>query len=417
MYSYIFHNTNSPLLEGWRIMNYIGTYLSLQFKKLFQLFPRLIGGTIVLTALVSAIAFCGTKLLYNHSAADKVTIALVIEDDSTWMQLGLKYLESSESVNSFCELVQTNQDEAAQMLEEGQAIASIYFPDSFSDKVISGENTPATITFAGHPGIEQMLFRELSDAATHILSYAQANIYTVKDLYSTYSFIGKKGKHYDYLNKHTMQTALVRSKLFKVERVSSTQELSTMQYYTASGIVLLLFLSVMSLGSFAQAEPEGLANLLALHGLTAPKRALLKTLALTLFYALLWGLLFSLAAASGLLPWKCMRILPITAVFSSCLTMFLYNLTGSVMAGTLFTFFATFMCSIASGCLIPPAFLPESLVRIGRVLPTYYVHQQYLDLFMKKPLAKGMAAMLLYSALFLALAFLFARLNERRRNR
>lgn len=395
-------------------MKYTGTYFSLQLKKLCQLFPRLITLTIVLTTLVSAIAFYGTKLLYQDSAIDKVTVALIVEDDSSWMQLGLQYLESSESVHSFCELVRTNQKDATQMLKNKEAAASLYFPTHFTDDVISGKNTPAILTFAGTPGIEQLLFKELANTASQILGYAQAGIYTFKDLYHNYSVYGKKGRHYDYLNEHTLQTALIRSQLFEVKQISSTKNLSTSEFYATSAIVLLIFLSVMALGSFAHAEPGVLVSLLTLHGITATKRTLLKAAALMLFYLLLLGLLFCVCICFKVLPKGCISMLPVIACLASCLTMFFYNVSGSVTTGTLAAFFSTFLCYILSGCLIPFAFLPDKLTVIGRCLPTYHLHQLLCSLFVPQSTRTHQSVLVLYSIFFLICACLCASWHERR---
>lgn len=377
--------------------------------------PKLILATIVLAILAGAIAFYGTKLLYHDSAADKVTIALVIEDETPLMELGLQYLQSSESVNTFCELVSVDLETATHLVKEKKAAAFIHFPKGFTDDIVSGENTPATITFSGKTGIEQLLFKELATTASHILSYAQADIYTIHDLYETYKFKGKRGRHYDFINEKTLYTAFIRAQLFEVKQISSTGTLSTKDFFLSSGLVLLVLLSGMSLGGFARLEEGSLGALLSRKKLYAPLRLLAKLFVLLLFYLFIWSVLLCLCLGTKMFFYQCIPVVPVLALFCACWTLFCYQLTGHETSGTLLLFFAGIFSALCSGCLIPSAFLPQALRSAGAVLPTRPLHRLFGNLLTDACAARSdLLILLLFSFGFLITINLLVHCRERR---
>lgn len=396
------------------VMNNNLTYFRLQLKKILYFLPKLIIATIVLATLAGAIAFYGTKLLYNQKSAEKITIAVVVEDESPLMDFGMNYLESSESVNSFCRLVRASYDEAVEMIEDHSAIAYIHFPETFTDDIVSGINTPAKIIFSKQIGIEQLLFQELTAAASKILTYAQASIYSFSDVYSDYDFIGKRSKHYDVLNENTLTSSMIRAKLFQTELISSTDNLSIQEFYTVSGVILLLFLMGMSLGKFAHPETGSLARLLSLRSITASHRTLWKLLTLFFFYTVIGGLIFLAGGLISLWSWKIFLFLPVLALLTASWTLLLYTLTANETTGTLLMFFGTLLCAFCSGCLIPSSFLPEAVEVLGHLLPTYHAHQLLCSLYVDSVTWKDFVPALLWIGLFFTASCFIAHRTERR---
>lgn len=350
-------------------------YLKLQLKKLLCFIPKLLTGTIVLAFLAGTIAFCGSTLLYGQTPTGKINIAIVTEDDTALMKLAMQYLDSSESVHSFCELVKTNKKDADRMLAHKKVAACVYFPKDFAKDVVTGKNTPAVIRFSEETGIEQLLFQELATAASRILNYAQASIYSFSDVYDEYEFRGKRGAHFDYINQNTLRTALVRSDLFQTETVSSTGNLSVKEHYTVTALILLLFFTGMSLGEFAMPEQGSLGRMLTLKGVSAPIRTLCRLTALFCFYLLMGGGVFLAGYFLKQVPLKLFMVLPYMALLAGSQTLFLYSLNGSAAAKTLLVFFYTLLSAFCAGCLIPSAFLPVCVTRTGTLFPAYYARQ------------------------------------------
>lgn len=387
-------------------------YLRLQFKKINQLLPRLIAITIVLTFLVGAIAFYGTKLLYKQTKTDKITVAMVIKDQSALMDFGMSYLESSESINTFCQLVKTTEKEANEMLENKTAAASIYFPKDFALDIVNGVNTPAIITFSKETGIEQLLFQELTTAAARILTHAQAGIYSMGDVYDEYDFRIRRSVIYDYVNENTLGTALVRSKLFQTKNISPTGAVTTPEYYIATALVLLTFLSGMALSHFSLPEKGSLAIVLSRMGLHAFWRTFLKYIALVFFYLVIFGLLLALCCAHSILPWQSFVVLPFLALLAGSWVLFVYHMTANETIGSLFMFLAAFLSCLVAGCLIPSAFLPEIFTTINKVLPTHYLHRLICILYTDVPTWADLLPILLFIILFFVGSCLFARRNQ-----
>lgn len=389
-------------------------YFYLQLKTLLLHLPAILAGTIVLALFAGTIAFCGTKLLYQNDTAGKITIALVIEDESDLMQLGLKYLESSESINTFCKLDIVSHEEAEQMLADRRAAACIYFPESFSDDIVSGKNTPAVITFSSKTGLEQLLFQELAQAAASILGSAQASIYTIHDLYDTYSFQTRKGIHYDYVNQHTLETAFIRSNLFEVHDTDSTQGGTVLSFYTASGIVLMLLFSGMTCGYFIIPENRTLSALLTRYRLSPCCRLLWKLLALTVFYTVLFALMLCVGIATGAVPASLFVYLPVLSLFCSSHVLVFYTFARSRLGGALLTFVISMAGILCAGALVPASFLPVWLAQAGQQLPSACAHQLILKVLRSKPDMQEVLPLITASFILYLLALLPAHISERR---
>lgn len=387
-------------------MKFYWMYFVLQLKKGFHDLPKLLGGIIVLAVLVSAIAFSGTKLLYSSNASKPAVIALVIEDDSPIMNLGLTYLNSSESINSFCTLEIVSKNRAQDMLRSGNAAAIVYFPENFSEDVMSGKNTPARVTFSKNCGIEQLLFQELASAAAKILGYAQADIFALSDLRDTFRFKKSSHRMYDELNEQTLQKAMMRSNLFQIEEISAIPQQSTQDYYILSCMTILFFLSGMTLGSFAQKEPPVLAALLARRGLTATGQLLSKTLVLWILYTILFGLVLLVSIPIGYLPLTAFLLLPVISLLVASFTLAVYAICTTYQNGTMLVFFLTLISSICSGCLIPRSFLPSAIAKAGGYLPTAYIQQALSHIKAGGLSELNLFPMLLYSTAFILLALL-----------
>lgn len=389
-------------------------YFSLQLKRLLQFFPRLIVGTVVLVILTGAIASYGTNVLYGKSAAGKITIGIVQDDDSSLMELAMTYLESSESVNSFCTLITLPEKEAQHRLQDKSVAAYIRFPKSFARDVVTGRNTPAVIYLSEDSGVEQLFFQELMTAASRILNYAQASVYSLGDIWEEYDLAGEKSTHLDYINRNTMESALVRSELFQIVTVSSTGTLSVSEFYIVSGIVLLFFLMGMSIGRFAVPENAGLSRMLTLKGLSLKARTVWKLAAMVCFYLLTGALVFLAGCVSGLLPWRICAALPVLSVMAAAQTLFLYSLASGETTGTLLVFLYTLLSAFCCGCLLPAAFLPQEFGVVGKLFPVNairtFLASVYLDTFSWKELPE----MLLFVSGFLILSCIGCRRAERR---
>lgn len=389
-------------------------YLYLQLKSLLQHLPAILAGTAVLALIAGTVAFCGTRLLYQNEKADKITIVLVIEDDSDLMKLGLKYLESSDSINTFCQLRTVSMEKAEQMLQSHQAAASIYFPEDFTKNIISSTNAPAIITFSSQTGIEQMLFHELAQAASQILRSAQAGIYTLHDIYDEYDFTLERKVLTSGINKNTMATAMVRSQLFEVKELSSTGEMSATTFYTATAILLVLLLSTLACGSFLLPEQGSLNHLLLRQKSGIIWRTFSKWFSATVFLSLLWALFCVILAVLDVFPFRISFCLFPLTMFAVSETMFLYTLAQSRLPGTLLTFFVTFLLTLASGCIVPAAFLPGCIATAGTYLPQYYAHQLTGRTLDHRPVTSQLSAVLAWSGIFFILTVLTRIFHERR---
>lgn len=351
-------------------------YWKLQLKILFQMLGRMLGSSILLVICLGLFVYAGIKLNEEDTSTTKSVVALVVDDSSPLMDFALKYLESSESLEEFCTFLVTTPDKAEELLKEKQVLASIYFPEHFAEDIVSGKNTPATITLSQTSGVSQMLFRELTSAAARILSAAQANIYTFDILYDTYDFTQSKNEIYDYVNQNTLSMALNRANLFQTRTLTSTGlSISPPEFYIITAIVLFFLFFGMGLSSFFFSESNSFEIIMSTKKLTVTKRLFGKTIALFLLFLVVGIILFTIGGLTELLPWQCLFTLPWLALFISVWNLFIHELAGTKTNSILLLFLSGFLSTLASGCIIPAAFLPHPVIGIGKWLPTYFIHQ------------------------------------------
>lgn len=418
-------------------------YCKLQIKTLFHMMTRLLLVGILLVFSLGFLAYAGSKLSDDKPSASPSVIALVIEDSSPLMDLALKYLESSDSVEQFCTFVTTTQAGAEELLKSNGAIASIYFPKHFAQDIVNGKNTPATITLSDAGGISQILFQELTTAAAKILSAAQANIYTFDVLYDTYPFSNDKADAYDYVNQHTLRMALNRGNLFQTRSISTldtadshlqsnaedftkvqetntsatTFHVNSLNYYLISTVVLFFLFFGIGLSSFFFSETDSFKAIMSTLKLSLFRRFCMKFLALFLLFWFIGNILFLLGGATGLLPWKLLSALPLVAFFVSSWNLFIHQIAGSKHHATLLLFTSGFLCSLFSGCLIPSAILPQPVSFIGKWLPTHFMHQILCNGFVypsTESVFETKLGLLLYSIFFLLFTYISAKYRERR---
>jgi ABC-2 type transport system permease protein len=381
-------------------------YLSMELHKTIRMLPRMLGQAVLLMFLIGVIAFGGTKYLEREPLAVGVEVAVAVPDNSTMTQMALDFVESMESVSGFCSFRQVSGAEGMELLENGEVPVLIMLPDQLVEGIMDGTNPTVKIYFAKQAGLEAFLFKELTDVGAGLLNVAQAEIYGAADTAAAYGFSDKLSLIEAEIDSYNLAFAMDRMALYETETLSSTGQMSTLQYCVVSAFVLLLLLFGMALYPILQPEQAAFRKQLAVRGVCFSWQDFCQWLCGLLSTALFAGvILAAVRGVSAVLEQKGYEIKLwtdptgtggigmgsagagsatgglIALVMGLTLTVsfvyFLYSLAGNRVSAILLVFFVSILLVYCSGGIVPSVFLPETIQRIGEKLPTAYLTKAF----------------------------------------
>ncbi|MCM1308022.1 MAG: ABC transporter permease [Butyrivibrio sp.] len=351
--------------------------LFFHIKSTFRSMPRLIICTAVFAVAVIALGICGNAILgRSMENTVNVKVAAVIPEGDSDIALAFKLIANMDSLKSVCEFETLDIDAALKKLDRGELSAIIQIPEGFIDSLMYGSNTPGNVIVPENAGMESMLFCSLIGAGAQFLSYSEAGIYAVGDLLRMHDFSSAASSAQDSLYDYYIAYTLNRGGFFKSEPVSATGNLSAVGYYICSGIVLMLLLGGMTAADRFSNRPAAVTESLRASGISRTYTKLCELAGVTLmFFALFTALLFAARAGFSskyieLTPVGILVFLILTASVVS-FVMFLCCIADGGLVSVLLMFLSSALMMYASGRIVPSAYLPPAVERIGRLLPAY----------------------------------------------
>ncbi len=357
-------------------LRFLLSYMILELKKIRHALPQLLIGTIVLMMIISFIAFCGVTFLYPDSSFDQVQIAIILPDNADSSRSVIDLVGNLNPAKELFSFYITDKKSAYADLANEKAIAIMIIPNNMIDEILDGTNSPVQIIFAKSSSLSTMLLQELTSAGAKILSSAQSDIYTITDLYLTEGLQDYLAEAYDILNRSNLHYVLARDRIFQNRNSSATGSLSISTYYTASAILLILFLFGNVCSTFLTNEPK--AFLQRTRSLLLPNYFII-LIQWFCTYLVYYGILILLFLILFLLGHSDFPIIiPSSMSLSSCAlviafissyTVMIYRITPTLGTGIFILTISTLLFLFLSGAFIPTAFFPDSLIPISRYSP------------------------------------------------
>ena len=363
---------------------YYLTYVSLEIKKALKTIGHILLGVVTLVLLIGVIVLAATKLLYQDVVVERMTVAVVQTENNTLSNMAMDIIGSMDSVESFCDFVYLDEEEALVGMKANEIFATMVIPNQLVEDIMNGTNTPVIIILPEDPGIEASLFKELTDAGAVILGSSQAGIYAVTDYCIEHGLTSQIQEAQDILNGVYLNRAMSRESYFKYSPVSGTGDMTTIQYYIAYGIILFLFLCGIPFAIILKEDSKTLKDKLTFSGIGSMKRAISKVIAIgTLLFciALLFGMVgigayYGITGELFLLSFWDFIGLAITILAVSAIIVFIYRAAGNPVGGVMLLFLSTIVMIFCSGGFIPSAFLPNAIRNISPWLPTTILAKQ-----------------------------------------
>ncbi len=387
----------------------------LELKRTIKLLPAMLLEAVLLFAILGAVAYGASKLLYRDSPMLRITIAVIEEEENPLTDLAMQYIQGMESIADTCQFLVVTKEEGFSMLQEGKAAAALVLPGGMIDGILNGNNVPVQVYFPENAGIESALLKELTDAGVQMLRVAQAEIYGICDTAKNYGALEQLSVLEGDIDRFNLAFALERLSLFQVKEVSATGTLSLLQYAIASGVIFFLLLLGMACYPVMQSYPAVLQGQFLRQGISIGQQCVGKWLcgacSMGVGFLSIFLMIKGLSGVLGYAAW-----MPgigigqsiVCVIILLCVTTFIYfifQLAGNGTAAILLLFFLSVIMIYCSGGFLPSAFLPEAIQKIGRILPTTYLIEAAGSLYLGKTPGRTIGILLCYTVFFWTAAY------------
>jgi len=345
-------------------------YWRLEVKRAFFRLPQLAAGAVILTLFLGLTASFAGERLYGDSALGRITIGVILSGEDEQEKMLVQMLSHMESVESICDFQYMTEAEAEEAFRNHKIYGALYLPEGLIQGIINGSNPPIRVRLEGG-GLENRIFKELTQAGARILGSAQAGIYAGDQLLHESEMEERIGQLEQDLNEIYINNSLNRENLFRETQVSATGDLSPLQFYGTSILILYLLLLSVPVSSYLKPESAVMAQKLKLLGIGAWTGTAAKLTGLWILM-LIGGLLFFAAACwAGIFLWSpfALGILALLCLGTAAMALFIFEAAGNGMGGIILLFLGTVVLHLFSGGILPSVFLPSTVREISVFLP------------------------------------------------
>lgn len=391
-------------------------YFRLQLKRILKTAPAVIA-----LGLVLAVGF-GVILnfvsLSNTSANGKqLTVAITGELEETFLSMGLTALSDFDNLGYSVDIIRTDIETAARMLESGKLSAYAVVPEGFAENAAHGDFLKIKlVTTPGAEGLVPLLKEELTRVISSILTHSHKGVYGTAAALEANSVPVDTQLLTSVATKYA-ELILLRDQMWQIENLGVAYSLTFSGYFFCGLLTVLLFLLGIVCSHLFVRTDSSLNRLLAARGLGASRQFLGEFLA----YALLvWSVAaviicgaYFLGVLKTVLPattfyaiWDLLFLLIkfIPAVLLICSFHFaVYHIFSEQVSAIIFLFLFSATVGYISGCIFPIWFFPPVLQKIAPFTPIGAARGYIGACFSGDSFGFYFALALIFAALFIAL--------------
>lgn len=360
-----------------------GTYLGLQFKRAFKLYPSILLVTVI---IVMAIAVAGVAMLTSqkeNSSVVSVRTGVVGDVEGTYLGIGVEAIKKMDSSRFYIDLVNMTQEEAKKALGNGEITGYVHIPDNFINDITSGEDACLKYVSLDSPAaINKLVEQEVVTVISNLVNTCQTHIYGASDLARAYGVENRREK-IQSLNLSYINFVLNREQIYELVLVGVKDNLSFGGYYLCALIIFFLSVWGISCNKLLTEKNLELSRLLKIRGVGTAWQMFAKFLSfLAVTYAtiLIFAIVFG-AVCSGIdtqiaelvgtnvirAVFFSIKMFPAVAMFVLMHIVLCELLTG--VGGILAQFLIAVVLGYISGVFYPNTFFPESVQTVAAHLP------------------------------------------------
>lgn len=359
-------------------------YFKLQCKRFFKLFFFVFLLTAVLCGAMAAVL--NSMLNVNRSGEQRQPVRIGITGDlsDSYLQMGLAAAQNFDSTRFSVEFLTLTEDEARKKLDNGEISSFLIVPDSFFTNAVGGDLGKLTyVSSAGTVDFGTKITNDILKAAASVVLNSQKGtrgfLHAARDAGVDEDEARRLD---DLLVLKFVDYILARSLVYSVAELGFSGAESSDVSIVYGILTLFLMLWGITCCTVFAGRRRSLLRVLGSKGTGALTQIAGEYGAYLLFMVAsivsVFVVILLTAGISGLDKTveigndQLMRAgaaLILAMVTISSMQFFLYEATDSVISGVLLQFLVAVGMGYASGCLYPSYFFPESVQKVGAILP------------------------------------------------
>lgn len=350
-------------------------------------------------------------------------IGVVIPEDENQTKMVVQFISNMDSVKSVCHFQYLDQKSALDALDAGSLDAVISLPEQFYEDVDSGKNTPATIYFPENAPLNTRVFGELVTDGVSLLRTAEAGVYAAYDTAGIYKAELTNDQICDVISDLYIYEAFDRTLVFQKSVYSSLGKADLYQYYFSAGVLILLLMLGVNQSHLYQRQSRAVENKIRIYGIGEGKNALVKLFLMTIPLWLAGTIIYVAGCAVSKqyhlsFLWFDREVLAGTLLLAAVIAAYfhlVYTISGESTRGTVVLLAVNMLQVIASGIVIPTAYLPKLFEKIAPFFPLTFWDNYYLKLLFFGTNARDTKQLFLMLFGFLGVSVIWAKVSSLRK--
>lgn len=404
-------------------MKFFLRYLALEGKKSLIAARKSIVKFIVMLLLIAGGVLAVSLVMSDAGVFQTAEIGVVIPEDEKQTKMVAQFISNMDSVKSVCHFQYLDQKSALDALGEGSLDAVLSLPEQFYEDVDSGKNTPATIYFPENAPLNTRVFGELVTDGVSLLRTAEAGVYAAYDTAGIYRAELTNDQIGDVIADLYIYEALDRTLVFQKSVYSSLGKADLYQYYFSAGVLILLLMLGVNQSHLYQRQSRAVENKIRIYGIGEGKNALIKLLLMTIPLWLAGTIIYVAGCAVSKqyhlsFLWFDREVLAGTLLLATVIAAYfhvVYTISGESTRGTVVLLAVNMLQVIASGIVIPTAYLPKLFEKIAPFFPLTFWDNYYLKLLFFGIDARDTKLLFLMLFGFLGVSVIWAKVSSLRK--
>lgn len=329
--------------------------------------------------IAAGVSVCSYMLLQTQLFR-YIDVGVVIPEEEKLTKQIAQYISTMDSVQSICNFKYLTFDKVMEELESDEVQAVIALPENFYKDMDTGENTPATIYLPEDAPLNVKVFQELFLDGVSMVQISEAGTYAAIDTARQKEIQIKKGDVGDFIVTMYIESILEREDIFESYTESPLGQMNVYQYYVAAFFSAVLLMMGLNFGFLYQSHGKTVEEKFRMYGIGAGKKAVIKILVMT---GILWilGMILYLLLCLATGTWEAFGVwADVKSIFLLlffCLSLasffhIVYVIAGGGFHGTVLLLGVNIGMILCSGTVLPIAYFPEIVGKIGKYLPLSY---------------------------------------------
>ncbi len=363
------------------------TYLKLQLKRAFKVYPAILLITVITLSSIVLCAFVMLDNMSKNNSRQALSLAVVGDVDDTYLEVGIYALQNMDSSRFFIQIDKMTEDEANSALRNRTLDGYVIVPDDFVRSIQLGKNVPATLVTLGTPdNLGTVMTLEAVDIISFLLTETQVGVYSSQSVLYDHGYKWKEVNAVtNDINLAYADFVLNRDNVYEFEVLGVADELSFVGYYICGLLLFFLLLWGLSCNKLLSFRNISLARSLNANRMGPGHQLFCEYMG---FFAITLVTLVLLAAVFGIAVWNTntkipelvsvglfesigyiIGIIPVIVMITAMQKAF-YEITTGHVSSVLLQFLSAVGLGYISGCFYPNYFFPDAIRKFADILPS-----------------------------------------------